>query len=178
MNLELEKCLKSAKKEELIEILDFAIAENKLTESWLFSNFVGKKITEQEQSILTKIEQEQSALTIADKNFILTELEKVQNRSIKLLLQSRDSFIKRVIEHKIQSYFKIAWTEYPRKVGKQLGYKAFQKLLGEVKVKELEKYAKYIVLCIKKYAELCFMNNTEEQYIMHFSTFCNSKKYL
>ena len=179
MEENVKKVLKSATKEKLIEVLEQAVEENLLSADYILSCFAGGKITDYELSILTKIENEkQGELTLEEKKYIIEKLKKISNRNIRLLLKSTKEFEKRVIKHKMQSYFKMCWNIYPRKVGKQLGYKAFENLLGEQKVCDLDKIAKYVITKIQKYVEYCIDNSTEEQYILHFSTFCNSKKYL
>ena len=86
-----------------------------------------------------------------------------------------DTFI---VNTKIQQYFDICWRLYPKKVGKLDGEKAFRKLIGKNKLGFLDQYCEFFLKRVNAYAEMCNENNTDPQYILHFSTFCNSKKYL
>ena len=137
----------------------------------------GKELNREEIEILDKLKNSIS-LNDTDQQYIKTTLEKRNNTKVNSLLHSKDKFVKALIEIKVQGYFTLSWKAYPKKVGKSVGYKAFVNLVKDFKLKDLDTNCKYILQKIHAYKQTCENEQKEEQYIMHFSTFCNSKKYL
>lgn len=117
-------------------------------------------------------------LSDEDKQLINSAIEKKAKTKTKSLAKSKDKFLSFLAEFKIDYWFNIAWINYPKKVGKELGKKAFVKLVSDCKFGELDTNCRYVISRIKKYTEYCEDNGTEQQFILQFSTFCNSKKYL
>ena len=101
-----------------------------------------------------------------------------KNTKISSVLKGSNKFDYLLIKYKLEKYFEKIWKIYPRKVGKDLGKKSFIKLISQKKVSELDVSCKYFINKLNLYIQYCQDNNTEEQYILHLSTFCNSKKYL
>lgn len=133
--------------------------------------------TDEERVICEKLDNN-FVLNAKEKSYISTCLDKRGKAKISTILEGNKKFDKFIVEYKLNRYFVIAWTHYPRRIGKDLGKKAFFKLLKDKRLRELDNYCKYIIQRIEKYKEYCEENETDEQFILHFSTFCNSKKYL
>lgn len=169
--------LNKLSKNEIIDLLDELIASNRLTEQSITEHLIVKEMSNEENEIVNKLTHSCS-LEENEKQYIKDTLDKKINVKIDSLLHSKDKFIKALAEFKAQHYFSLAWNIYPKKVGKQLGYKAFIKLIKDSKLKDLDHICAYILQKIKEYKQMCERENKEEQFIMHFATFCNSKKYL
>jgi hypothetical protein len=67
--------------------------------------------------------------------------------------------------------FEEFWQEYPRKIGKQAAYECWNKRLGEGVSEDS------LIASAKNYADECFKEEREEQYIKHPSTFLGSKRF-
>lgn len=174
MNIEeLQKALDSMPKKDIIALI-LSLVEEKEIDIAVFNKLAGnRKMTEYEENLLKA-----TTYTRDDLCYIKDRIETVENRKVGLVLKGKDKFIAAIVEIKLDKHFEYCWEIYPRKVGKQLGKKAFVKLFDNVKVSEIDHWANYVLEKVQTYSEQCEENCTEEQYIMHFSTFCNSKKYL
>lgn len=165
-------------KTEIIDIIVDVLENEKVDKSVFEKRITAEDYTPEEQIIVDKLQKQQS-ITQDELNYIKERLEKRANTKIKTVLSSGgkkfDAFLVNV---KLIQYFKACWHRYPRKVGKTESEKAFKKLVSEQKLGLLNQYCEFIIKRIDAYVEMCKENNTEEQYILHFSTFCNSKKYL
>lgn len=177
MKQELLLLLDRLSKSELINLLDTLITNNSVLEQAIQENLVIKEMSNEEMQIIDKLNNSCS-LNENEKAYIKDVLEKKNNTKIDSLLHNKNKFIKALTEFKVQRFFTLAWENYPKKVGKQVGYKAFVKLVKDFKLKDLDNTCMYILQKIKQYKQTCENNQTEEQFIMHFATFCNSKKYL
>lgn len=177
MDKQIINTLNKLSKNEIIDLLDELIVNNKLTEQSITEHLVIKEMSNEESEIVNKLTHSCS-LEENEKVYIKDVLEKKNNTKIDSLLHNKNKFIKALTEFKVQRFFTLAWENYPKKVGKQLGYKAFIKLIRDSKLKELDRICAYILQKIKEYKQMCERENKEEQFIMHFATFCNSKKYL
>ena len=176
---ELIEKLEKKSKTEIISIIENFLMSGEVPTKMFEKYITAEDYTPQEQAIVDKL-QEKKALTQSDLEYIKERLMKRANTKIKTILSGAsgkkfDSFI---VKAKIDTYFAISWQHYPRKVGKAEGEKAFTKLVSEQKLGLLNQYCEFIIKKIDKYMEQCQDNDTEEQFIMHFSTFCNSKRYL
>lgn len=163
-------------KQELLELITELCNQNLEANAFIANYFAEKNYNDEELEIITKLNNK-IELTQAELDYIMQRTSKRNNTSVKSLFNSKDKFIVFLVQHKIKLYFDFAWSHYPKKVGKQLSEKAFNKLLLNCKLRDLDETCKYIIKKIEEYAKKCITNNVEEQFIMHFSTFCNSKKY-
>lgn len=177
MDKQIINTLNKLSKNEIIDLLDELIVNNKLTEQSITEHLIIKEMSNEESEIVNKLTHSCS-LEENEKVYIKDVLEKKNNTKIDSLLHNKNKFIKALTEFKVQRFFTLAWGNYPKKVGKQLGYKAFIKLIKDSKLKDLDHICAYILQKIKEYKQMCERENKEEQFIMHFATFCNSKKYL
>lgn len=170
--------LKNLTKKELINIFEELLTQGTLSLDGLNSYFSNEsKMTQEEEIIYEKL-LAQDSLTDEDRIFVKNALAKVENRKVGNLIKAKSSFVGFLINRNLQYVFEKCWKIYPRKVGKQQGAKAFVKLFSDIKYKDLTATAQYILTKITEYRNDCEKDNREEQYIMHFGTFCNSKKYL
>lgn len=177
MKQELTEQLDKLSKSELIDLLDVLVNNNSIHEQAIQENLVIKEMSSEEMQIVDKLNNSYS-LNDNEKAYIKDVLEKKNNTKLDSLLHNKNKFIKALTEFKVQRFFTLVWECYPKKVGKQVGYKAFVKLIKDFKLKDLDNNCMYILQKIKQYKQTCENNQTEEQFIMHFATFCNSKKYL
>lgn len=177
MKQELLLLLDRLSKSELMNLLDTLITNNSVLEQAIQENLVIKEMSNEEMQIIDKLNNSCS-LNENEKAYIKDVLEKKNNTKIDSLLHNKNKFIKVLTEFKVQRFFTLAWENYPKKVGKQVGYKAFVKLVKDFKLKDLDNTCMYILQKIKQYKQTCENEQKEEQFIMHFATFCNSKKYL
>lgn len=174
----IEEELDKRTKKELIDIIYSIIEDYSLSEDILDNYITAKDLTSTESIIMDKIKNTKDILTDEEKKYIKDLLSKKQNIKISSAIKNTNKFLAFLIETKINKYFDLCWKIYPRAVGKQLGKKSFYKLLEDRKVSQLDDVCKYIYNKVQIYQKMCKDNGTEEQYILHFSTFCNSKKYL
>lgn len=165
-------------KAEIIDILVDIMENEKIDKSVFEKRLTTDEYTPEEQTIIDKLNTHK-AITQEELTYIKTRLEKRANTRIRTILsgvgKKFDTFLVRI---KLSQYFTAIWRIYPRKVGKAQAEKAFEKLVSEQKLGLLNQYCEYIIKRVSAYIEMCQDNNTEEQYILHFATFCNSKKYL
>ena len=165
-------------KTEIIDIIVDVLENEKVDKSVFEKRITAEYYTPEEQIIVDKLQKQQS-ITQDELNYIKERLEKRANTRIRTILfgvgKKFDTFLVRI---KLSQYFTAIWRIYPRKVGKAQAEKAFEKLVSEQKLGLLNQYCEYIMKKVGAYIEMCQDNNTEEQYILHFSTFCNSRKYL
>lgn len=173
----MDKLLNNLTKAQLIDFINELINNNDLSVDTVKNYLCSKDLTAQEIDILEKLKNF-ILLNEQDKQYIQSILDKRRNTKVNSLLHGQDKFIKSLVETKIQKFFSLSWNVYPKKVGKSVGYKAFVKLVKDFKLKDLDTNCLYIIKKIKQYKQICEEEQKEEQYIMHFSTFCNSKKYL
>lgn len=173
----MEELLNKLTKNELIDLINELITNNELTSDIIKNYLCIKDMSNEELNILEKIKNSIS-LNDIEKEYIQNVLDKRNNTKLNSLLHGKDKFIKAIIEIKIKNYFSICWENYPKKVGKLVGYKSFVKLVRDFKLKDLNSKCMYILQKIKQYKQNCENEQKEEQFIMHFTTFCNSKKYL
>lgn len=170
--------LKNLTKTELIDIIDELLAD----EDFSFEGLCKKLTTESKMSADEEVVKDkilnQQELTTTDNELIKETLEKIKNRKIGNIIKAKSSFDGFLVNRKLQYVFEKCWDIYPRKVGKQQGAKAFLKLFNDVKYANFKATAEYIVRKIIEYKNDCERENKESQYILHFATFCNSKKYL
>lgn len=68
--------------------------------------------------------------------------------------------------------FELFWSKYPRKVAKKVAFQKWNKVAKSEAAKKL------ITQCAENYARTCADKKTEEQYILHPSTFLNQERYL
>ena len=168
--------LKNKTKDELADIITALIEQYNIDIESLKKYITANDLDPFEENIILKFKNKET-LTEEEMHYVQDCVSKKSNIKIHSLLKG-NKFIAFLVEYKLKIYFNKTWQLYPRKVGKELGFKAYCKLLGEKKLKDLDSLANYITQRIIKYSQSCSDNNTEEQYILHFSTFCNSKKYL
>lgn len=172
----IEELSKKTKKE-IIDILCALIDNAQLSEKALGNYLTARDYSSQEKTIIDKLENGKE-LTADEISYATLALQKQANIKIKTIITSKNKFDEYLVKKKIAQYFEMIWKQYPRKVGKVVGLNAFAKLLQEQKLSNLKAYCSYILQRVIIYAEYCQTNGIEEPYIMHFSTFCNSKKYL
>ena len=172
---EIRELLLKKTKEELTDFILNLNQDGVLSVNYITDFVIRKDITGNEYELLQKIKTGQSIT--ATEQEILSE---VTNKKIKVssALTSTNTFMREIISFKIDYYFNECWKIYPKKVGKDISKKAFRKLVSDCKVNELNEYCKYVYKRISSYATYVKEKNTDSQYILHFSTFCNSKKYL
>jgi len=176
-NIVIDK-LKTLTKAELLDVFEDLLDNNYLSFDGLNKYFsCESKTTPTEEEIKQKIIAEQK-LTDNELATISNALKKAENRKIGNIIKAKSSFVGFLLGRKLQHIFEQCWKIYPRKVGKQQGAKAFIKLFNDIKYKDLTITAQYILNKIIEYKNECERDCKEEQYIMHFATFCNSKKYL
>lgn len=168
--------LENKTKNDLLDIVENFLECEILTEDDFDFLFEDELSTEEKQII--QLLKDKQSLSIEQKEYVEECLNKKGNVKTKSILRSKNAFLSFLVQFKIDYYFDVAWKNYPKKVGKELGKKAFVKLVTECKEKELATNCKYVIERIQKYANYCEDNNTDQQYILQFSTFCNSKKYL
>lgn len=173
----MRELLNKMTKQEIIDLVCNLCEDDKIDKSVIEFELHPKKITDEQLSILGKLDRKEQ-LVGTDLLLVTETLQQKQNVKVASLLKSSDAFIKELVNYKVNSLFSHIWKIYPRKVGKDLGLKAFTKLVGERKYKDLDAYCSYIGKRILQYKQNCEDCETEPQYILHFSTFCNSKKYL
>lgn len=170
--------LNNMSKSEIIDIIVDVLENEKVDKSVFEKRITAEDYTPEEQIIVDKLQKQQS-ITQDELNYIKERLCKRANTRIRTVLSGNgkkfDAFL---VNAKLNQYFNLCWSHYPRKVGKIESEKAFKKIVSEKKLGLLNQYCEFIVKRIDAYVEMCRENNTEEQYILHFSTFCNSKKYL
>jgi hypothetical protein len=164
-------------KTELINLFEEMLQNGDLLKDNIEKYFLAQELSTYEQEIVDKLKSKQP-LSNMNKEYISECLNKRQKTKVSTIFSGKNKFDSFIVEFKLKNYFDKAYSIYPRKVGKELGYKAFVKLLANVKYVDLSKYAQYILNKIQLYANQCAENETEEQFILHFATFCNSKKYL
>lgn len=164
-------------KQQIIDLVCELCECGKIESAIIERELTPKQITNEQKAILVKLRNKEQ-LTDTDLSFIADTLQKKENTKITSILKGKDLFAEELVQYKINSFFNSIWKIYPRKVGKEMGLKAFTKLVSEYKYKDLKKYCEFVFKKVTQYAEQCEENGTEEQYILHFSTFCNSKKYL
>lgn len=169
--------LNKKSKIEIINLIEDMIENGDLQHSAVEKHLQTKELSTYEQEIVDRLISKQP-LSEKDKEYISECLSKRQKTRVSTIFSGKNNFDAFIVEFKLKNYFEKAYSIYPRKVGKELGYKAFIKLLSNVKHCDLEKYIQYIISKIQWYSNQCIENETEEQFILHFSTFCNSKKYL
>jgi hypothetical protein len=173
----MQELLNKMTKQELINLILEFCEDGKLNASMVEEYLSPKQITPDQRAVLLKL-QNKEPLTDTDLSFVASSLQKKENTKIASILKGRDLFVEELVQYKINSFFNGIWKIYPRKVGKEMGLKAFTKLVSEYKYKDLKRYCEFVYNRVKRYIEHCEESGTEEQYILHFSTFCNSKKYL
>lgn len=164
-------------KQQIIDLVCELCECGKIESAIIERELTPKQITNEQKAILVKLRNKEQ-LTDTDLSFIADTLQKKENIKIASVLKSKDLFAEELVKYKINSLFSHIWKIYPRKVGKELGLKAFTKLVSEYKYKDLAKYCEFVYKRVVQYKQSCEDNGTEMQYILHFSTFCNSKKYL
>lgn len=175
---EIQDVLQTKTKKDLINIIMECIECNKPLKEFLIDNYMSDvEMSGFEQTIIDKLTSSIS-LQKEETDFCLDRLRTRANVKIGSVLKGTKKFDSSLINYKLEKYFSAIWKVYPRKIGKDLGKKAFYKLISEKKVSQLDIACKFVMERIGKYIEYCEKNNTEEQYILHLSTFCNSKKYL
>lgn len=173
----MNELLNKLTKIELIDFINELISNNELTTETIKNYLCVKEMSSEEVEILDKLKNSIS-LNETEKQLIRVALDKRNNTKLNSILHGKDKFIKSLVEIKIQKYFSLCWENYPKKVGKSVGYKAFVKLVRDFKLKDFDSGCMYILQKIKSYKQTCENEQKEEQFIMHFATFCNSKKYL
>lgn len=162
------------------EIIDFIVnlcEDGLMSANVIIQELRPKEITADQKQILQKIANKEQ-LSADNLSFIADTFKKKENTKVASLLKNKDLFIKELVSYKVKSCFEKIWAIYPRKVGKETGYKAFIKLVSEQKLHDLVNYCEYVAKKVVGYKNQCEEFGTETQYILHFSTFCNSKKYL
>ena len=164
-------------KKELINLIIELIEEKKLDANCITERYTKCTMDEFELGIKDKVLRN-IVLEDEEKKYITEHLQKRANVKVLSTLKCSNEFDAFLVDYKIFKHFNNVWKIYPKKVGKDLGKKAFYKLLQEKKLKEIDTLCKYITQKVMAYAEYCEDKGVEEQFIMHFSTFCNSKKYL
>lgn len=164
-------------KKELINLIIELIEEKKIAPECIAEKYTQCKLSEYESGIKDKV-LKNVQLEEDERRYITEHLQKRANIKIASTLKCGNAFDSFLAEYKILKHFNNIWKIYPKKVGKDLGKKAFYKLLQDKKLKEVDDVCKYITQKVMNYANYCEDKGIEEQFIMHFSTFCNSKKYL
>lgn len=165
-------------KSEIIDIVCDMIDAGEIYEDAIKNRITVIDYNPEEQVIIDKLVAKE-ALTADELEYTQHSLSYRGNAKIRSVLNgSGKRFDAFLVNAKIKQYFNAIWKIYPRKVGKEMGLKAFTKLVGEKKLSQLKEYCEYIAKRVTQYIDYCEQNNVEEQYILHFSTFCNSKKYL
>lgn len=169
--------LNKKSKNEIVDILLEMIENKDLQEEILGKYIKTEELSTYQQTIVDKLKNE---IPLTEEEIIYTKncLSKRNNAKINTILAGNKKFDAYLVDYKLQKYFENAWKIYPLKVGKELGKKAFYKLLGVEKYSELTNKGNYITQRIKAYNDYCDENDKDKQYILHFSTFCNTKKYL
>jgi len=179
---ELEKMLNTLNtytKKDLVGIFEELITSGELTceRLTLYITNNNNKMTESEKLLCDKLTAHEE-LTDTEKATINVTFETNKNKKVGSIMKAKGTFISFLVGKKLEYVFEQCWKMYPRKVGKQLGAKAFVKLFTDIKCEQLNTTAQYIISKVKAYADECEEEQKEAQFIMHFSTFCNSKKYL
>ena len=169
--------LENYNKQKLLDILKDLLDKKLITKENLEIYVKNKNLSDEEQKIVDALNAE-TELNAKQKSMIHDLLESKKHIKISSALNSTNKFLQAVVDYKIKRYFEITWNVYPRKVGKQLGIKAYKNLLKDKTIEILDKCCQYILARVKYYQSYCTENNLDEQYILHFSTFCNSRKYL
>lgn len=72
-------------------------------------------------------------------------------------------------------YFEILWKMYPRKIGKQIAIKQYEKKIRGLNEEEVKAISNQLYLKIKNRLTYWKENNTEINFIPHFSTFINAE---
>lgn len=176
--VEIQKMLQTKTKKELINIMVECMECNKPLKEFLIDNYLEEKqMSGFEQTIVDKLTNSIS-LQKEETDYCLERLKARENVKVGSVLKSTKKFDSALVNYKLEKYFSMIWSIYPRRVGKDLGKKAFYKLISEKKLSQLDVACKFVIERVKEYIKYCENNNTEEQYILHLSTFCNSKKYL
>lgn len=183
MNKNIFDTILSYNKQQIVDILKDLVNNHYITEDILSSYTETEKVDDKTKNLIEKISNSKSRnfeedLTMEENEEVKYIRQSMGNIKISSALASKNKLKQAIIKRKIDDCFEITWAIYPRKIGKQIGKKAYIKLIQTKTVKELVPTCKYIVDRVRRYANYCYNNNTEEQYILHFSTFCNSKKYL
>lgn len=175
--MEIIEELNKKNKKELIDLIHTLIEDGSLDISCIENSITLSDYTPQEKIIVEKI-QNKEEITNTELEYIKERLDKRKNAKVVSVLSGGKQFDCFLVNAKLEQYFELCWKIYPKKVGKTEGAKAFRKLMNEQKVGILQQYFEFILKRIGMYIEKCQENNTEEQFIMMFSTFCNSKRYL
>lgn len=172
--MEITEKLESLSKKELTAIIERLIADGKITENDVI--YPEEKISLEESNILTKLKNKID-LTAEEEKYLREKLDKKKNVQIISIIKGK-SFLSEIVKFKIDFYFNLCWKIYPKKVGKDLALKSFYKLYEKTKLDDIDVLSKYIYKRVQTYTNYVIESKTESQFIMHFSTFCNSKKYL
>lgn len=168
--------LNNKTKKDIIDLLK-DMFENGSLDVTVFSNMLTfSDYTPQEQKIIDNFKN--NKLTQENVEFLNQRLQKRENTKIATIVSSGNKFDAFFVKAKIEYYFDYIWKLYPRHIGKDLAKKSFYNLIKIKKYKELREYAMFVAKRIEMYKRQIEEYNTEPQFIMHFSTFCNSKKYL
>lgn len=174
---ELNSLLEKKTKTELIDLICSFVSNGELSMQSLQDSVMENGLTEQEIEIINKVKR-QETLTTTELEYINKRLDKRKHSKVNSLIKGSNKFDSFLVSTKLDGFFNLAWKKYPKKVGKELGKKSFVKLIADKRLEELTPYCSYVIKRIEKYTQYCIDHDTEEQYILHFSTFCNSKKYL
>lgn len=176
---EILEILEKYSKKDLLNLIEAMIDNQDLSFDGLlkYIDVPENQMSDNEKIICNKIKLKEE-LTESESEYVNKVIYLANKRKIGNVLKNKNSFVSFVLLKKIEQIFDQAWLIYPRKVGKSEGAKAFIKLFNDVKVQDFLTTAKHIITKIKNYATNCADNGTEQQFIMHFSTFCNSKRYL
>lgn len=176
--LEIEKQLNSKTKNELITLIMSMIEDELLSAENLLKYLIPKNLNEFEIHILEKLKIGKQSLTEAEIEFVQVCLAKKQNVKISSILSSTKKFEASVVKYKLNKCFNILWKLYPKKVGKSVGEKAFNKYISQFKYGMLNEVIKNLSYQVHKYAKWCEQNGTEYQFILMFSTYFNQKRFL
>lgn len=117
----------------------------------------GKPKANQEKTKLEPKENQAVTKTEPNNNQAVTDSEPKEKDKEKVKVKEKDS--------KFTCAFETLWSAYPRKKDKALAYKAYKARLNDgFSEDELE-------TAVKRYADECQRQRTEEKYIKHCSTF-------
>lgn len=168
--------LNSKTKKDIIDLLKDMFETERLDITAFHGIITIDEYSPQEQQIIDNFKN--NKLTQEDLEFLNQRLKKRENTKIATIVSCGNKFDAFFVKAKIEYYFDYIWKLYPRHVGKDLAKKSFYNLIKIKKYKELREYAMFVAKRIEMYKRQIEEYNTEPQFIMHFSTFCNSKKYL
>lgn len=97
---------------------------------------------------------------------------------IKFIKRCVNSFVEEEKEPKekvdINKYFEVLWKAYPRKINKQLAKRTMEHKLRGLTEEECRDKCYAIWKLEKQYINKLTANGTEENYILHFSSFLNN----